>query len=276
MHYSYTRTYCGPVQLVVFDWAGTTVDFGCQAPIVAFVEGFRLKGIDISMEQARGPMGMEKRDHIKTVVEMDEVARAWQAKYAKPANDTDIDEMYENFVPVLLKILPEHSRIIPGVVAAVQALRKEGIKIGSTTGYFREALDIVAAAAAKEGYIPDVSVSSTEVPAGRPAPWLIYRAMETLNVYPASSVVNVGDTVIDVESGLNAGAWSIGVAATGNATGLTEEEFAAAKPLERNALVDAAREKLVRAGAHFVINTMDTLPEVVAEINTLLQRGYTP
>ncbi|PIE55998.1 MAG: phosphonoacetaldehyde hydrolase [Desulfobulbus propionicus] len=276
MRYSYTRSYCGPVQLVVFDWAGTTVDFGCQAPIAAFVEGFRSKGIELSMEQARGPMGMEKRDHIQAVMELDDVAAAWQAHYGRPANDSDIDAMYTSFVDLLMQVLPSHSQVIPGVVDVVAALRDQGVKIAATTGYFREAAAAVAGSAAQQGYVPDVALSSSDVHDGRPAPWLIYRVMEQLNIYPAVAVVNVGDTVVDIESGLNAGVWSIGVAATGNETGLSEEEFLALEAESRESRVCAAREKLVRAGAHYVIDTIDELPAVVDEINALLLQGGLP
>ncbi|WP_028583350.1 phosphonoacetaldehyde hydrolase [Desulfogranum mediterraneum] len=276
MDYNYTRSYHGRVQLVVFDWAGTTVDFGCQAPIVAFAEGFRQKGIEISMAQAREPMGREKRAHIRAITEMDEVARAWEAQYGRPVSGEDIDEMFDDFVPLLLRILPDHSQLIPGVSEAIASLREQGIRIGASTGYFREAADTVAAAAAVQGYRPDVAISSSEVAVGRPAPWLIYRIMEELNIHPAAAVVNVGDTVVDVESGLNAGVWSIGVAATGNETGLSAEEFARTPTAERQALVAAAREKLLRAGAHQVIDTMEELPGVIECINGQLGRGCSP
>lgn len=271
-----TYIYYGKVQLVVFDWAGTMVDFGCQAPIAAFVEGFKMKGIDISMTQAREPMGMEKRDHIKTITEMDDVARAWENRYGRAVSDADIDSMFNDFVPLLMKILPSHSKVLPGVLDAVAFLRGQGIKIGASTGYFREAAETTARCAAEQGYVPDAAISSSNVSAGRPAPWMIYRVMEMLGVYPPEAVVNVGDTVVDIESGLNAGVWSIGVAATGNETGLTADEFTTMPVDKRESLVAAAREKLTRAGAHRVVDTMDELPAVISEINRILQQGGKP
>lgn len=276
MSYKYTRTYIGDVQLVTFDWAGTMVDFGCQAPILAFVEGFRRKGIDITMAQARGPMGMEKREHIRVVSEMDEVAQSWHKQYGRPVTSEDIDSMFDDFVPVLLDILKSHSTLIPGVVDAVAELRKKGIKIAGSTGYFKEAADIVAGCGAEGGYIPDAMTNSSEVPAGRPAPWMIYKLMEELSVYPAAAVVNVGDTPVDIETGLNAGVWSVGVAATGNETGLTEDELAALSPAQRKAVAAKARETLTRAGAHYVMDTMAELPDIIDHINTLLRLGHKP
>ncbi|PIE73209.1 MAG: phosphonoacetaldehyde hydrolase [Deltaproteobacteria bacterium] len=276
MQFKYTRKYTGPIRLVVFDWAGTTVDFGCQAPIAAFVECFKKKGIDLTKEQARGPMGMEKRDHIKAVFALAEVSARWQKIYGKPVTEQDIDTIYEDFATQLMKVLPAYSQILPGVVEATTILRGMGIKIAATTGYFREAAETVAGSAAQQGYIPDSALSSSEVENGRPAPWLIYKAMENLNIYPAATVINVGDTVVDIESGLNAGTWSIGVAATGNETGLSEEELTALEQDKKEALVLSARNRLARAGAHFVIETMAELPGIVQYINTLLQKGATP
>lgn len=276
MNYRYTRNYIAEVQLVAFDWAGTMVDFGCQAPILAFVEGFKRKGVDITMAQAREPMGMEKRDHIRVVTEMDEVAKAWHKKYGRPVTPEDIDSMFDDFVPVLMDILQSHSTLIPGVVDAVKKLRERGIKIAGSTGYFKEAADIVAKCGAEGGYVPDAMTNSSEVCAGRPAPWMIYKLMEELSVYPAAAVVNVGDTPVDIETGLNAGVWSVGVAATGNETGLTEDELAALSPEQRKVVVGKARETLIRAGAHYVMDTMAELPGVIDQINAQLRLGQKP
>lgn len=275
-NFKYSRTCHGPVQLVVFDWAGTTVDFGCQAPVAAFVAGFLAKGIDISMTQARIPMGMEKRAHIKAVTEMEEVAAAWKKKHGRAVTGDDIDSMYDDFVPLLMEIIQSHSTLIPGVLETITELRRQGIKIGSSTGYFHEAAEAVKQCAAAEGYIPDATICASDVVAGRPAPWMIYRLMEKLNVYPPETVINVGDTVIDIESGLNAGVWSVGVAATGNETGMTEEEFSSLPASNRESTVQKARKKLSQAGAHWVIDTMSELPDVVTSINTLLGQGVRP
>lgn len=276
MNFNYTRKYTGKVQLVVFDWAGTMVDFGCQAPIIAFVEGFKRKGVDITMAQARKPMGMEKRDHIRVVSEMADVARAWENTHGRPVTSEDINSMYEDFVPLLMEILQSRSKLIPAVLDAVTTLRNQGVRIGATTGYFREAAETVARCGAEEGYIPDAATNSSEVAVGRPAPWMVYRVMEKLNVHPAAAVVNVGDTPVDVETGLNAGVWSVGVAATGNETGLTEVELTALPEQERAERIAKAREILQRAGAHRVIDTMEELPGVIDEINLLLKQGNRP
>jgi phosphonoacetaldehyde hydrolase len=264
------RTYRDNVRLVVFDWAGTTVDFGCQAPILAFIEGFKAKGIEVSARTARGPMGMEKRAHIKAVTEVSDVAEAWHQRYGRAVTEEDIDEMFNDFVPHLLSILDSHSHMISGVIEAVTSLRESGVLIGSTTGYFREAADIVAAAGARAGYVPDYLVCASDVEEGRPYPWMIYRVMEALNICPPEAVVSVGDTEVDMKAGLNGGVWSIGVAATGNEMGLNREAFDQLDSGERESLLTKVRERLYAAGAHLVIDTMEELPAAVKKINVLL------
>lgn len=274
--FQYTRRYIGPIQLAIFDWAGTVVDYGCQAPVSAFVEGFRQMGVEVSMQVARGPMGMEKRDHIRAVAAVDEVAAAWKAKYGNPISEEDIDQMYNSFVDMLLGQIEAKSSLLPGVIEAMAALREQNIKIGASTGYFTEAMEVVAKRAAREGYVPDYTTCASDVPSGRPYPWMIYRVMEKLSVCPAASVVNVGDTPVDIESGLNAGVWTVGIAATGNQFGLTLEETKELSSKEYSLRLEAARTSLAKAGAHWVIDTMEELPGVIEKINTFLSEGKTP
>ncbi|MEZ4733175.1 MAG: phosphonoacetaldehyde hydrolase [Caldilineaceae bacterium] len=266
-----TSTYRGPLRLAVFDYAGTTVDYGCCAPAAVFIEGYRRQGVEITMAQARAPMGMEKRAHIRTIGEMPEVAAQWQQVHGRAMHEADVDAMYADFVPLLLAVLESYSTLIPGVLDTVVALRQQGILIAGTTGYFTEALDIVRTAAERQGYQADFNICATQVSAGRPAPWMIYRTMEALNVYPPQAVMKIGDTVVDVEDGLNAGVWTIAVAQTGNEVGLQEAEWLALDATARDVLLRQARAKLQAAGAHFVIDSVAELPSVVAAINQRLQ-----
>lgn len=276
MNFTYRRTYTGSVKLAVFDWAGTTIDYGCCAPAAAFIEGFKRKGVAITMAQARAPMGLEKRDHIKAITDMESVAMAWEAAHGHYVTAQDIDDMYHAFVPVLLEVLTDYAKIIPGTLETVKQLHQMGIKIGGTTGYFEEALAICQESAAKQGYEPDFVIGATQVPNGRPAPWMIYETMKNLNIYPVEAVVKVGDTVPDIEAALNAGAWAIGVAQTGNEVGLTEEEWSALNERKKMQMMDTAVKTLSQAGAHYVVDTIADVPAVIEDINIRLNSGERP
>ena len=123
------------IEGVIFDWAGTTVDYGCFAPVRAFAEIFREYGIEATMEETRKPMGMLKWDHIKTMLSMERINEAWIRVHGRPWTDRDVDEMHDKFAEKLMGILHEYTQVKPFVKEAVKELRRRNIKIGSTTGY---------------------------------------------------------------------------------------------------------------------------------------------
>ncbi len=264
------------IGLVVFDLAGTTVDYGSMAPVAAFVEGFQRMQIPITLTQARAPMGMEKRAHIRAIAAQKDIAARWQQVHGRGVTEADIDAMYEAFTAVLLDVLPQHCDLIPGVLDAVAWLDQHGIPFAATTGYFKQAAETVLDKVAESGFCPHASVCATDVPAGRPAPWMIYRCMETLDVFPPQYVVNIGDTAVDVASGRNAGVWSIGVAASGNELGMSDAEI---RRLEGPLLLQRlkhARQALMSSGAHYVVDTVADLPDLIPKIEQRLAAGERP
>lgn len=276
MEFVYQRKYQGPVKMVVLDWAGTTMDYGCYAPAVVFIEVYKRKGVEITMEEARRPMGLHKRDHIQAISRQSEVAARWLAVHRRPVTENDIDAMFDDFQPLQMACLAEYTDLIPGTLEAVEALRKLGITIGSTTGYFDEAMELLKEEAAKRGYIPDSSVCATQVPSGRPEPWMVLQNMFNTGVYPPEAVVKVDDTKPGISEGLNAGTWTIGLAKTGNEVGLNLEEIDALDPLDRERRVEQARIELAKMGAHYVVDTIAEVPEVIEKINLRLSRGDRP
>lgn len=276
MDYTYQRSYRGPVRLVVLDWAGTTMDYGCYAPAVVFIEVYRRKGVEISMDQARRPMGLHKREHIKAISQQSEVTSKWQQEHGRPVTEQDIDEMFAEFQPLQMQCLADYADLIPGALDAVAALRVQGIRIGSTTGYFTEAMELLKTEAAQRGYKPDSSVCATQVRAGRPEPWMVLQNMLNLGIYPPEAVVKVDDTKPGIDEGLNAGTWTIGLAKTGNEVGLNLEEINATPPTILEAMLVKARGELARMGAHYVVDSIADVPEVVENINQRLARGEKP
>lgn len=264
------------IRMVVLDWAGTAVDFGCMAPVGVFVEVFQERGVTVTLAEARGPMGTHKRDHIRIVSQLPRVAAAWQAANGQPCKEADVEAMYARATDLQVACLPRYSDPIPGIVDMIARLRARGLQVASTTGYNRQMLDVVARVAATKGYTPDAAMAASEVPMGRPAPYMIWRLAERLGVFPASAIVKVGDTVVDVEEGLAAGCWTVGIAATGNLVGLTEADLAALPDAEREARVEAARQRLREAGAHEVLDTAADLDRALDALEARLERGERP
>jgi phosphonoacetaldehyde hydrolase len=264
------------LRAVVLDWAGTTQDFGSLAPVGAFVEAFSRFGVPITTAQARGPMGIYKLDHIRAIAAVPEVATLWRTAHGSACTEDDVLAMYRELVPIQEAVLPRFCELIPGTLQAVAEIRARGYKVGSTTGYPRSVGEIAARSAIEQGYEPDVMVCADEVPAGRPEPWMLLRAMERMRVFPPRAVVKVGDTKADVEEGLNAGTWTVGVTFTGNYVGLDRSEFAALSAEARAELVRDAAETLRHAGAHYLIGSIAELPPVLDEIEICLALGEHP
>jgi len=264
------------LKAIVFDWAGTTIDFGSCAPASVFLEIFRQRGVPITAAQAREPMGRAKRDHIATIGQMPEVDAAWKAKYGQSIQSTDIDTMYADFLPLQMKTLGQHSVLIDGVPEIIAWCRSQGLKIGSTTGYTRELLDVVARAAAEQGYTPDCALGAEDALLGRPAPFLIYEAARRMAVYPLWAMVKVDDTPVGIEAGRNAGCWTIGVTRTGNCVGLSRDEWTALSADEQRQRLAIAEDKLRDAGAHAIVESVTDIRPALEHFSTELARGKFP
>lgn len=258
---------CKEVQAVIFDWAGTTVDYGCFAPVQAFVETFRIRGIDITIREAREPMGLLKMDHIMELLKMKRISNLWSAKFGKESDERDLKSLYKDFEALLFKVLKENAKPIPGVIDLVSRLRQQGIKIGSTTGYTREMIDVVKEEAEKWGYQPDSIVASNEVPTGRPAPWMCFKTAMNLQVYPLSKIVKVGDTISDIKEGISAGMWTVAVLKGGSEIGLSEAEINAMDPYDLQKRMKHAENRFWNAGADLVIDEIGDLLEIIDRIN---------
>ena len=268
--------YTGQLKAVILDWAGTVVDYGSRAPAGVFVEVFARHGVPITMAQARGPMGSEKRAHIAAIAAMPEVAEAWQRTHSRTCTDEDIDAMYREFVPLQIECLPRFADLISGTLEAIADFRKRGLKIGTTTGYNAEMMRVLGAEAAQRGFEPDSIVSSDMVSEGRPAPWMALKAAALMGVYPMSAIIKIGDTVPDILEGLNAGMWTIAVAATGNEMGLSEAAAVALRDVDRAERLTRAYASLQDAGAHYVVDGISDVPPVLDQIEERLAQGERP
>ncbi|WP_171133659.1 MULTISPECIES: phosphonoacetaldehyde hydrolase [unclassified Ruegeria] len=253
---------------VVFDWAGTVVDFGSFAPMGVFVKAFAEFGITATIEQARGPMGAAKWDHIQTMMAMDDIAAQWEAKFGNPPGDADVDKVYEVFVPMNEKVAADYADLVPGAKEAIDALREMGLKIGSTTGYTRSIMENVLPVAAQQGYVPDNLVCSDDLPEGRPGPLGMYKCMVDLVAYPPAALIKVDDTAPGIKEGIAAGCLTVGVAMSGNAVGKTPDELATLGEAEVGALRQHATKILKDAGADYVVDTVADLPELLRQLDS--------
>lgn len=264
------------IRAVMLDWAGTTVDHGSVAPVFALNTLFARHQIDLSMEDARRDMGLLKRDHIQAILALPNISAEWCALFGKEPGAEDVARLFAEFGPVQMDIITQHSKVIDGVAEVTKNWQDRGLLIGSTTGYTREMLKPVLDQASATGYRPDASVCPDEVGAGRPAPWMLARNAQLLNVYPPSSCVKIGDTISDIEEGLNAGMWTIGLTRTGNMIGLDAVSLGQLSITQKDVLLKQAASKMLTAGAHFVVEDLSACDQILAQIDARLGSGAVP
>jgi len=272
------------------------LDYGCMAPMVVFREVYEQKKVPITEEEARAPMGAHKRVHIRKIGEIPSVAERWKEVHGREQTEKDIDEMFEIFQPMQLGCLKDYSTLIPGTLETAAYCRKRGIKMGSTTGYTGEMMDVLLQEAVRQGYVPDCSVTATGhisklagdaseakysksqvyIPEGRPAPWMCTLNALEMNVYPFHLCVKIDDTVPGIEEGANARMWTIGLAKSGNEIGKDEKEIVKMDRAELTKLLSGAYDRMYTAGADFVVDTIAEVPPVLDEIKWKLERNSKP
>ncbi|MCL2222667.1 MAG: phosphonoacetaldehyde hydrolase [Oscillospiraceae bacterium] len=252
---------------IILDWAGTTVDFGSFAPVEAFMSAFSEYGLSPTAEETRAPMGLAKRTHVKMMLDGGRLSKEWITKFGKPHTDEDIDAIYEKFEPALLSVLKNYADPLPNVLDVVSQIRKMGIKIGSTTGYTKQMMDIVAPLAKENGYAPDFLVCPEDVSGrGRPYPYMLWRNLEALGCPHIGEVIKIGDTEADIQEGKAAGCLSVGVIAGSNVLGLSENEYTALDNKRKEELFALSREKYFASGADFVIESIAELPKLIVAV----------
>jgi phosphonoacetaldehyde hydrolase len=276
--YTFARTYRGKIKAAVLDWSGTLADAYVIAPAVVFVEVFKSQGVEISMEEARGPMGLRKDIHIQKLTQVPEIAARWEAIKGKPPTQDDVDAMFKEFVPAQLACLPKYTTLLPGVKQVCADLQAQGIKIGVSTGFTRVMVDVLLKDVIAQGITPDATVAGDEVLHGaRPAPHMVYKNLDLMGITDIKSVVKVDDTISGVGEAMNAGCWGVGLVRYSNYMNInTLEEEATLSEAEMLHRIAKTRSILEQAGAHYVIDSMIELPAVIDDINARLARGEKP
>lgn len=265
-----------PIQAVVFDWAGTMIDFGCRAPVVALREVFGEAGVDISEAEARADMGRAKRDHVRALLAMPRIAGLWKERHGAASTEGDVERLHDAVEPKMRAAARDCAKLIPGAAELAADLRGRGVKIGSTTGYTRPMMADILPLAAEQGYAPDVVVCAGETAQGRPSPLMMWKVLVDLGAWPARACVKVDDAAVGIGEGLEVGAWTVGLSASGNGVGLEQHVLAILPAAERAARIEASAKALRDAGAHYVVESVAGLGPVLADIEARIARGDSP
>ncbi|PPK65742.1 phosphonatase-like hydrolase [Actinokineospora auranticolor] len=181
------------IELVALDMAGTTVQesgavYRALADAVAAAAGRPVPEADI-----RRWMGADKREAIAALLA------------GAPA---EVETVFDDFRARLAAAYEaEPPTALPGVESALAELRARGVQVALTTGFSRDVAEgILDVLGWQVGAAIDALVTADEVAAGRPAPYMIFHAMEATGVLRADAVLTAGDTILDLRAGTNAGA----------------------------------------------------------------------
>ena len=264
------------LQAAILDWAGTVVDFGSFAPTQIFVEAFAEFDVQVSIEEARGPMGMGKWDHIRTLCDQPQISERYKKVFGRTPSDEDVTAIYQRFMPLQIEKIAEHSALIPGALETIAQLRRQGIKIGSCSGYPAQVMAKVVELAATRGYTADHVVATAAVPNGRPWPAQALANVIALGIDNVGACVKVDDTVPGILEGRRAGMWTVALVCSGNALGLTYEQYRALDPTTLASERTRIHRLFEGSRPHYLIDTLSDLPEVIADINKRLANGEMP
>ncbi|GAB2899341.1 phosphonoacetaldehyde hydrolase [Microbulbifer echini] len=264
------------LKAVILDWAGTLVDFGSRAPLQAFIQVFSDARISVNEAQTRIPMGTEKKEHIRRMLQQEAIQAAWQEEYGRSSQESDIDDLYRQLTPIQIQEIDKHSQIVPGADKLFVRLRERNLRIGSTTGYSRMMIEGMLANAQQQGLRPDCVVAADEAVGARPGPAAALKNVIEMEIPSVSLCVKVDDTAAGIHEGRNAGMWTVAVVLSGNASGLSQESWQMLSEEEKNSHRTSAYQKLENSGAHYLIDDISKLEPVLVDINRRLALGQRP
>ena len=258
------------IEAVVFDWAGTTVDFGSFAPVIAMQKAFASLGVEPTTDEIRAPMGLNKKAHIEAMLAQPRLASLLQSSLGSPPDIAVVDAIYQNFEQLLFAELPEHSELLPAVLEVMSWLRLRGIAIGSTTGYTRAMMESLSALARLQGYVPDCLVCAEDVDGmGRPYPYMLWRNLQKLKISSAAGTLKVGDTASDMAEAKNAGCLAVAVIRGSSLLGLSAEELGRLEVAEIEVRFADAGRRFFAAGADYVLDELAELPKLIEALDSL-------
>ncbi len=186
------------IKLVIFDIAGTIIEDHGEV-VRAFSSALAKSGIPFTEDEIKAWKGASKR----------KVIRHFAARNTPNEQlDTVVESAYEAFRAELSRLYSERLVPIPGAATTFDWCRTNDIQIATTTGFYREVSEQILE---RMGWrdLFSVNISSSDVREGRPAPYMIFRAMEQAGIINVREVINVGDTPLDLQAGTNAGVGTV-------------------------------------------------------------------
>lgn len=256
------------IQGVIFDWAGTLVDFGAMAAVRAYMAVFDAYGVALTEEEARDRQGLSPYGNVRRLLSTERIRREWEQIHGKSWGPEDVERLCLSLEGQLEASLKETARLKPGVLYMARKLHEAGIRIGSTSEYGNAKLRLILPVAEAQGFEPDCWVTADATRGkGRPYPYMIFQNMQQLELSDVHRVIKVGDTAEDIREGRAAGVWTVGVLDGSALMGLSEERYNALSRSELSQYRSRALEAYAAAGADFTVRNVTELVDVIRRLN---------
>ena len=264
------------ITTVILDWSGTTIDALVKAPAVPFQDVFKKHGVTITNTEARLPMGLPKDQHIRQILQNPAVADRWKQVYGRESTLTDAKNLFDDFLPMQLKILSNKDYIkpLPNVIQTLQTLKKMGIKIGLTSGFNCQMTQTIL------DHSRDIQLESyfdTIIPAdhpsikrGRPHPDAVMSNMISMGCEDVKQCIKVDDTQSGIYEGQRAGVLTMGLTRYNNFNGMYTDDIDQLEKENPHAfekLMGQSYSHLEDAKPDYIGETLTDLVEVINKIN---------
>lgn len=254
------------IRCVIFDLGGTLIDKYSMSPLVNLRKAFSYQKINLCNSLITKDMGMKKLDHIYALSKEDEFKNQFKQVYKRHHEETDLYDIYNIFSSLQRQSLRTKVEIIPETKKAINILKERDIKIGITTGFSKDQMNIALDLLHKHDIIPDSAVSSTcfynsgKPMLSRPSPYMIYNIMDELQINNPKHVLKVDDTCVGIQEGKNAGCLTVGVARWSiNMNIYSEEEKSQLTDTIIQEKLTKSRKMLLTKDPTYLINTLDEL-----------------
>ena len=258
------------IRACVFDLGGTIVDRYSVSPFFSLKRAFMKNNIKISDRVILKDMGMSKSEHIGKILCDNYVQRDWFLEYDKYPDPNDADMIYEDF-KVEQNKESKVINILPETKSTFEYLKERNVKIGITTGFDKDNMDLILSRMEDEGLYVDGSVSSTCLLRSRPYPDMMNKLKEDFKIENNYQIVKFDDTPIGIKEANNGDYWSVGVVKWSTLMEIVEPEDVMGVGLmasdEYNKRLMNARKTLIDSEADFVVNDLTKINDVFREVH---------
>ncbi len=255
------------IEAVIFDWAGTLIDFGSLATIEAMKKVFLKRGVNISKNIIKVNMGIKKSKHVQKLLDKPVVKRQWIKIFKRNYNGKDVVKISNELDQQLLKEVKKHFNIIPNAKKIFKILKKNKIKIATTTGYSTEIFKVIKRKAKKNGLTTDNDVCVDQVKKGRPNPDMCLKNLKKLKINNYNNCIKIDDSLAGITEGKKSNMITVGLSMTGIQLGLKYRDYLKLTKVMRKYHSKKISKDFFSVGSDYVVNDLFDFQKVLEKYN---------